>query len=198
MLLRIFNWVIENPFQTLALIFGIIYIILSVKENIWCWITGLISSALLVYVFFISKVYADMGLQVYYVFVSIYGWLNWLYGGKSKKHNDLKISRTNVKQGIILFITTVLLFVIIAYILVNYTDSDIPYWDAFTTAASFVATWMLARKLIEHWLIWIIVDAISVGLYIYKEIYGPLILMAVYTILAVIGYIQWKKSLQKQ
>ncbi|PLX13164.1 MAG: nicotinamide riboside transporter PnuC [Marinilabiliales bacterium] len=195
MLQQILSWILENPLQTLALIFGLAYILLSVKESIWCWVTGLISSALLVYVFFKSKVYADMGLQLYYVAISIYGWLNWLYGGRSKKQNDLKISRINIKLGMVLFIINGILFTIIAFILVNYTDSDIAYWDAFTTAASFVATWMLAKKYIEHWLIWIVVDFVSVGLYLYKEIYGALILMAVYTILAIVGYFEWKKTL---
>jgi len=176
MLQQILNWILENPVQTLALIFGLAYIALSIKENIWCWVTGLISSALLVYVFFKSKVYADMGLQLYYVAISIYGWFNWLYGGRSKKQNDLKISKINLRLGLNLFIVNAILFTIIAFILVNYTESDIAYWDAFTKAASFVATWMLAKKYMKHWLIRIVGDVGSVGLYLYKEIYGALIL----------------------
>jgi nicotinamide mononucleotide transporter len=136
-----------------------------------------------------------MSLQVYYVFVSIYGWYHWQYGSKSKKEDDLKISKTNIKTAFYLFIITGLLFVFIAYILVNFTDSTVPYWDSFTTAASFVATWMLARKMIEHWIIWIIVDAISLGLYLYKGLYPTVILFAVYTLLAVFGYIEWKRKM---
>jgi nicotinamide mononucleotide transporter len=138
-----------------------------------------------------------MGLQVYYLLVSVYGWYNWMFGAKSKKQDDLKISKINLKLGIYLIIVTILLFGVIAFILVNYTDSELPYWDSFTTAASFVATWMLAKKIIEHWIIWVIVDFVSLGLYIYKGLYPTVILFAVYTVLAFLGYIEWKKELRK-
>lgn len=191
-------WISDNYIELLGTVFGLLYILLSIKQNIWCWPVGLITSALYVYVFFVTKFYADMGLQVYYVIVSIYGWYHWKFGAKSKQQDDLKISKTTFKLGLILFFSTIVLFILIAYILVNYTDSEVPYWDSFTTAASFVATWMLARKLIEHWIVWIVVDAVSLGLYVYKGLYPTVILFAVYTILAVLGYIEWKKEYKKR
>jgi len=197
MLQQVLSWILDNYIELLGAIFGLLYIILSIRQNIWCWPVGLITSALYIYVFYITKFYADMGLQVYYLVVSIYGWYFWLFGGKSKKTDDLKISSVKFNLSIYLVIATGVLFGIIAYILVNYTDSEIPYWDAFTTAGSFVATWMLARKIIEHWLVWIIIDAVSLGLYIYKGLYATVILFAVYTVLAVTGYIEWKKELKK-
>lgn len=196
MLQQILDWVSNNYIELSATFFGLLYILLSIKQSIWCWPAGLITSALYVYVFFISKFYADMSLQVYYVVVSIYGWYHWQYGSKSKKADDLKITTLKPNLAIVLTLITAALFVLIAYILINFTDSTIPYWDAFTTAASFVATWMLARKIIEHWLIWIVVDAISMGLYAYKELYPTVILFAVYTILAVLGYFEWKKKIK--
>lgn len=198
MLQQILLWITNNYIELLGLFFGLLYILLSIKQNIWCWPVGFITSALYVYVFFVTKFYADMGLQVYYLMVSVYGWYHWMFGAKSKKQDDLKISKTNIKLAIYLFLAASILFIIISYILVNYTDSEIPYWDAFTTAASFVATWMLARKIIEHWIIWIIVDSVSLGLYIYKELYPTVILFAVYTVLAILGYIEWKKELKKK
>jgi nicotinamide mononucleotide transporter len=191
-------WISDNYIELLGAVFGLLYILLSIKQNIWCWPVGLITSALYVYVFFVTKFYADMGLQVYYVIVSIYGWYHWKFGAKSKQQDDLKISKTTIKLGVVLVISSIVLFVLIAYILVNYTDSEVPYWDSFTTAASFVATWMLARKLIEHWIVWIVVDAVSLGLYVYKGLYPTVILFAVYTILAVLGYIEWKKEYKKR
>jgi len=196
MLQQILIWITENYIELLATIFGLLYLFLSIKQNIWCWPAGLITSALYVYVFFVTKFYADMGLQVYYVFVSIYGWYHWKYGSRSKKNDDLKISKTNNKTALCLIVITGVLFVLIAYILVNFTDSTVPYWDSFTTAASFVATWMLARKMLEHWLIWIIVDGISLGLYLYKGLYPTVILFAVYTLLAVLGYFEWKRKME--
>lgn len=198
MLQQVLLWISNNYIELLGLIFGLLYILLSIKQNIWCWPVGFITSALYIYVFFVTKFYADMGLQVYYLIVSVYGWYYWMFGAKNKKQDDLKISKTNIKLGIYLFLANLILFAVIAYILVNYTDSEVPYWDAFTTAASFVATWMLARKIIEHWIIWIIVDSVSLGLYIYKGLYPTVILFAVYTVLAIFGYIEWKKELKKE
>ena len=195
MLQQILIWISNNYIELLGTIFGLLYILLSIKQNIWCWPAGLITSALYIYVFFSTKFYADMSLQVYYLFVSIYGWYHWMFGAKSKKQDDLKISKTSLKTALVLLLITILLFVLISYILVNYTDSTIPYWDSFTTAASVVATWMLARKMIEHWLIWIVVNTVSLGLYIYKGLYPTVILFIVYTILAIIGYIEWKRKM---
>ncbi len=193
---HILLWINNNYIELLGLVFGLLYILLSIKQNIWCWPAGFITSALYVYVFFESKFYADMGLQVYYVFVSIYGWYNWMFGAKSNKQDDLKISKTNSKLALYLLLATIVLFIFIAYILINYTDSEVPYWDAFTTAASFVATWMLAKKIIEHWIICIIVYSVSLGLYIYKGLYPTVILFTVYTILAILGYFEWKKQIK--
>jgi len=197
MLQNILIWISENYIEVLASIFGLLYILLSIKQNIWCWPVGFITSALYIYVFFVTRFYADMGLQVYYLIVSVYGWYYWMFGGKSKKQDDLVISKIGFKSGAILFLINAVLFSAISYVLINFTDSDIPYWDAFTTAASFVATWMLAQKKIEHWIIWIVVDAVSMGLYIYKGLYPTVFLFAVYTLLAILGYFEWKKELKK-
>lgn len=197
MLSEIILWINNHLVEVLGTIFGILYIFFSIKQNIWCWPVGLITSLLYVYVFFISKFYADMGLQVYYVFVSIYGWYFWLYGGKKNKTDNLEVTVTDLKLGIILFIVNAVFFVIIAYVLVNFTDSPLPYWDAFTTALSLVATWMLARKIIEHWILWVVVDTVSLALYFYKGLYATVILFTVYTILAIIGYFEWRKDLKK-
>lgn len=197
MLQNILIWISENYIEILGSIFGLLYILLSIKQNIWCWPVGFITSALYIYVFFVTRFYADMGLQVYYLIVSVYGWYHWMFGGRSKKQDNLGISKIDLKSGAILFLINVVLFLVIAYVLINFTDSDIPYWDAFTTAASFVATWMLAQKKIEHWIVWIVVDAVSMGLYIYKGLYPTVILFAVYTLLAILGYFEWKKELKK-
>jgi len=198
MLQHISLWISQNYIELLGSVFGLLYILFSIKQNIWCWPIGFITSALYIYVFFTTKFYADMGLQVYYLIISLYGWYHWMFGSKSNQQDDLKITKTNLKLGSILFIINAVIFGVIAYILVNYTDSEIPYWDAFTTSASFIATWMLAQKKIEHWIIWVIVDAVSLGLYIYKGLYPTVLLFAVYTILAILGYYEWKRARKKE
>jgi nicotinamide mononucleotide transporter len=192
------NWFVNNYIEFLGTIFGLIYIVFSIKQNILLWPVGIISSALYIYVFFYSKFYADMSLQVYYLFISIYGWYSWLHGkNKNTETNQIQITRATKKLSFILISLTFILFVFIAFILKNYTDSPLPYWDSFTTSASIIATWMLTKKYIEQWLIWIVVDAVSLGLYIYKGLYSTSFLFIVYTIMAIIGYFEWKKGMKK-
>ncbi|MBN2893315.1 MAG: nicotinamide mononucleotide transporter [Bacteroidales bacterium] len=191
------DWIVENWVEIFGAIAGLLYIFLSIKEKILLWPIGIITSTVYIYVFFQSKFYADMSLQFYYVFVSIYGWIFWLKGKKNEKDKQLKISKTPFKTIIILVFVTLALFLGMGWFLSNYTDSPVPFWDAFTTAASIVATWMLAKKFIEQWIIWIIVDIISAILYYKKGLYPTVILFGVYTIMAVIGYIEWRKTFVK-
>ena len=191
-------WIIDHSLEIIATIAGLLYIIYSVEQEILCWPYGIVSSAIYVYVFYISGIFADMALYVYYVIIGFYGWYNWLHGRKNPDNRQLPVRKINFKTGITLFIITSVLFIVISYILRNYTSSNIPYWDAFTTALSITATWMLTQKIMEHWIIWVIVDSMSAGLYLYKELYPSIILFAVYTILAVIGYIDWHKEWKNQ
>ncbi len=202
MLSEIFHWIGQHWVELIATITGLIYIYLSVKENVWLWVAGFFSSALYVYVYYKAKFYADMSMQFYYLAISVYGLYYWLFGGKKNLSDPnaekVPIQTTSLKLGIILFAVFVILWIILGFVLKDYTDSPVPWGDAFTTAGSIVATWMLARKYIEQWLIWIVVDSVSLGLYIYKHLYPTSFLFLVYTILAVVGYLQWHKTLQEQ
>jgi len=193
---KVIWWLLCNSIEVIATITGLIYLVYSVKGNILLWLFGLITSLLYVYVFFQSKIYADMGINIYYVVISVYGWIHWSKPGKNA--NELPVSKIRLPLGFALLLISIFLFVFIAYILRKYTDSDIALWDAFTTALSIVATWMLARKILEHWLIWIVVDSVSAGLYIYKGLYPTVFLFIVYTSLAILGYIEWHKTWKKQ
>lgn len=192
-----FEWFIQNYLELIATVTGLIYIYYGIKGDKRLWIYGFISSFIYVYVFLSAGIYADMGLSLYYVGVSIYGWVHWTYYGTSNKV-ELPITRTKPGEAFILLLVTGLIYLLIVYILSNYTDSNITHWDAFTTSASITATWMLARKMLEQWLIWVVVDAVSLGLYIYKGLYFTSFLFLVYTVMAIIGYIQWKRQLEKQ
>jgi len=186
------SWLQAHYVELLGVVFSVLYLFLSIRQNILLWPTGMISAVLYMVVFFQSKFYADMGLNAYYFLISIYGWVVWKQGGNGKKQRPVtRIRRTSA--GPLVFITA-LGFFGIALLLKNYTDSPIPYWDALTTAMSFTATWMLARKILEHWIVWIVVDVISMALYLYRGLYPTMILFAIYTTMAVIGYLEWKKS----
>lgn len=191
------EWLLGNLTELLGAILGILYIFFSIRQNILTWPTGLLTSILYVIVFFQAKLYADMGLQVYYVIISVYGWHFWLKGKKPGDKSQVPVRTTARKLRWLLYLASVILYVVILYILLNFTDSDVPYMDSLTTALSIVATWMLAKKYIGHWLIWIFVDAVSAGLYVYKGLWPTVILFVIYTVMAVLGYIEWKKDLEQ-
>ncbi|WP_346860921.1 nicotinamide riboside transporter PnuC [uncultured Draconibacterium sp.] len=192
----ILEWLLNNKIELLGAILGIVYIVFSIRQNILTWPTGLVTSAIYVAVFFNARLYADMGLQVYYVAISIYGWYFWIKGKKPQNTTQVPVKNTPGLLWIKLTFVSVVLYTILLYILLNWTNSDVPYMDSLTTALSIVATWMLAKKYIEHWLLWIFIDAFSAGLYIYKGLWPTVVLFIIYTIMAVLGYIEWKKDLQ--
>ena len=188
------EWLSVNFIELSGAILGLVYILFSIRQNILTWPTGLLTSALYIIVFYQSGFYADMGLQVYYVVISIYGWLYWLKGRKPADKSKIPVRTTRIVLWIKITGITIFIYGIILYILLNFTDSTVPYMDSMTTALSITATWMLARKYIEHWLIWIFVDLFSAGLYIYKNLWPTVILFLVYTFMAWWGYREWKKD----
>lgn len=190
----ILKWLSGNYIELLGAILGMAYIIFSIRQNILTWPVGLLTSILYVWVFFDSKLYADMGLQIYYVVISIYGWYEWLYGNKTNGKTKLSISRLTPKLGFYLSVISLAIFLLIWFILKNFTDSPVPMADALATGLSIVATWMLARKILEHWLVWVFVDAFSIGLFWYKDLHPTVILFVIYTIMAFGGFIEWKKE----
>lgn len=183
-----------------GVITGLLYLLLEIKQHKAMWIVGFITSLVYVFVFFQAKVYADMGLNAYYVLISIYGFIQW---GRKGRH--LKKQKVN-EQDIIVYkhLTPVLLigiliaiggiFLILWYGLSHYTDSPIPVGDAFTTAVGIVATWMLAKYFIEHWTFWIIVNIVSVYLYYLRGLYPTMFLYICYAALAVVGLYIWRKK----
>ncbi len=192
----IVSWIAENYFELIASGIGFVAIFLQIKQNVWYWLVSIIMVSMYIYIYIDAKLYADMSLQFYYLVISFYGWYMWLFGKTiNNKQSELRVSNSSKRLMGILLVLSILLFFFIAGVLMTFTNSDLPYWDSFTTSLSFIATWMLARKILENWLIWIIVDAVSVGIYIYKDLYPTAVLFLFLTILAFVGYIQWKKDL---
>jgi nicotinamide mononucleotide transporter len=195
---NLFNWASQHWVEISGAVLGVTYVILSIKQNVRTWLMGLLSSALYIYVFLESGFYADMTLQIYYVWISIYGWILWA-GGKQTDHGKetLQVTTTSKKISLILVVISLLLWALIWIFLKQFTNSPVPIGDSFITSLSIVATWMLARKKIEHWLVWIIVDLVSLILFIFKGLYPTTILYAIYTLASVWGYIEWKKDFKK-
>jgi len=193
----IYNWALENWVEMCGMAAGLIYIWFSIRQSILTWPVGLITAFLYIWIFFDAQIFAQMGLQFYYVLISIYGWWSWQHGESgNSKDKMLYISRTGIRLWVRLFVVNILLFIVISYILVK-VNSPIAYWDAFITSLSIIATWMLARKKFEHWLLWMLIDTISIGLYIYRGLYPTTILFIAYTVMAIIGYFEWRRDLKK-
>ncbi len=188
------HWAIINYLELLGALLGVVYIVFSIRQHLFTWPTGLATSLFYIAIFFREKFYADMALQFYYVVISLYGWFWW---SKNNTSSDLvlKVSRSGNSYVIKALGVTLVLWLGIYLILRFATDSPLPIMDALTTAMSITATYMLARKKLEHWIIWMVVNLISAGLYLYKELYPTTLLFLIYTAMAIVGYLAWKKEL---
>ena len=187
-----FSYFQTHWIEIIGAILSLIYIYLSIKAKVSLWFFGIVSSLFYIVVFYQTKFYADMSLQFYYVFISIYGWIHWK-NGKSE-NEELTTAIMKNRDRLVTIVGTVVVYVIYYLILANYTDSTIPKSDALVGALSVIGTWMLAKKFLENWLMWILADGLCVGLYLYKELYPTAILFVIYTVMAGVGYWEWKKQ----
>lgn len=189
------DWLAEHYIEIFGAVTGLLFLYLEIKENIWLWPVGIVTSALYIYIFFFTKFYADMSLQFYYLGVSIYGWWRWVRGAREDNSSEgLPVIKLKARLGINLLIFTVAIFLLMMYVLINFTDSPVPIGDAFTTALSITATWMLTRKILDMWFLWMVANGVSLGLYIYKGLYPTSVLFFFYFAMSIVGYLQWKKS----
>ena len=190
-----------NYLELTGTIVGLIYLWLEYRASYFLWIAGFIMPAIYVFVYYEAGLYADVGINIYYLLASVYGMVYWARGNKKSKGEPAKevpITLTPKRQYIPLFILSVLLTAAIAQILINFTDSNVPWADSFTTALSIVGMWMLARKYCEQWLVWIMVDVVCSILYVYKELYFTAGLYALYAVIAYFGYLKWKEMMKTQ
>lgn len=176
---------------------GILCVWLAAKNNIWNWPVAIVSVLIYIFIFFETKLYADMGLQVYFFATNIYGWYFW-----SKHRNNPEESRPVTlitRKEIILSIIGVIGFtIVLGLLLFKKTDASFPFIDSFCTACSLIAQIFLARKVLQNWLIWIFVDAIYVGMYFSKDLYATGLMYALYIGIATMGYLDWRKVYREQ
>ena len=177
--------------QIVGVVLGLIYLYLEYKANIYLWIVGLIMPIVHGYLYFSSGLYADFCMQLYYVLAGIYGWVVWKNAPKKKSNGA--IVHTPIGEIPFLFLIYALLHASIYYFLVRFTNSTVPVLDSFTTALCILAYWMLSKKYVEQWLVWLVVDVTTVGLYVYTGIPITAGLYLLYSVLAIVGYLRWKK-----
>lgn len=180
--------------EIIAAIISIFAVYLTTRQKIICFPIGIVSVALYFYIFFEAKLYADMALQIFYIAMLIYGWYNWLF--KKNDNKELKVTKLKKREYPIPLAIVILFTFGLGFLLKNHTDAALPFVDAFTTSLSLFAQWLVAKKKIENWVVWVIADSIYIGMYIYKDLYPTAILYFIFIILAIKGLIEWKKSLE--
>jgi nicotinamide mononucleotide transporter len=195
-LTEVLQYLQQNWLEVTGVITGFICVYLNARENIWGWPMGIISCFLYIFIMYQAQFYADMWLQVVYVFLNAYGWYEWLYGGANKQ--ALTVSHVIPKEILILLPAGILLTSAAYYYFATQTDASQPFWDSFNTAFSLVAIYLQAKKRLESWLVWITVDIIYVPLFYFRGLYPTAGLYLAYLILATAGYLLWRKSMLKQ
>jgi len=177
--------------ENLAVVLAIAYLILAMYEKISCWYAALGNTVIFTVLFWNVNLLMDSALNVYYMAMAVYGWWQWQKGGA--RHTGVKISRWGMKQHGLAIIAVVIISLLSGWLLTNNTSASWPYLDSFTTWASVLTTWMVAKKILENWLYWIVIDGVSIILYVDKELYSTALLFAAYVVMVIFGYFKWHR-----
>lgn len=192
-----------NLLEIAGFIIGVVYLWWEYHANPKVWIASVIMPAISMWIYFGKGLYADFGINIYYLLMAVYGYWLWTRGAraaqteKDAQREATPIRHTPLWAWAVALGGLALIWAALAWFLIHFTDSTVPYADAFTTALSIVATWMMARKFAEQWLAWLVVDAVCVWLYIYKGLVFYPILYAIYTVIAFFGYLKWLRLMKQ-
>jgi len=193
---NITNGFINTSFiEWLGVLSGLVYVILISLKKISAWFFALLSSCLYVYLCYVSNLFLETGLQLFYSVMAIYGWLKWK---QDTIESESRIVQWKFKYHLINILISGSLTIIVGYIFDKYTSQANPYTDAFSTIFSLVATFMVTKKVLENWIYWIIIDAVCIYLFASRGLYLTSLLFLIYTSIAIIGYIQWRKLIKLQ
>ena len=182
-----------SPWETAAVALAIVYLILVIRQNIWCWAAAIASTTIYIFLMYSASLYMESALQFFYIAIAIYGWRQWRAGGL--EHDTLAVSTWPPKRHLAAIALILVLAAISGTLLMRFTGAALPYLDSFTTWGAIVTTWMVARKILENWIYWFVIDSVSVYLYISRELYLTSGLFLLYLVLIVIGYRAWRRSM---
>lgn len=183
-----------NYLEIAGTLIGLLYLWFEYRASIWLWPVSVVMPAIYMVVYYQAGLYADAGISVYYLLAGGYGWWMWMRGVSEQQEKPITFAPR--RQYVWLALYAGLLFAALGSWLSVCTDSNVPWWDGLTTAFSIIAMWMLAQKYVEQWLVWLGVDVVSCGLYVYKDLYFTSALYAVYALIAWFGYVKWKQLMQ--
>ena len=187
----------DRIMEIAGLAVGLAYLYFEYHAHRLVWLMSVIMPMISLFIYYRAGIYADFAINIYYLLIAVYGYIVWTFGLKRKKREPLPVTHMPLKYYAAAIVALIAIFAFLAWGLVSFTNSNVPYWDAFTTALSIVAMWMLARKYAEQWIAWFIVDAVCVGLYFYKGIYFYSALYSVYTVIALFGYRKWLRLMHQ-
>ena len=179
-----------------AVALAVLYLLLAIRQNIWCWAAAAVSTALYLFIMHAARLYAEAALQIFYLAMAAYGWYQWRRGGAN--HQGVEVSTWPMRKHLIAALVVFTLVLISGGLLQRFSDAALPFADAFTTWGAVVATWMVARKILENWIYWFVIDAVSVYLYVSRELYFTSVLFVAYLVMIVFGYRSWKRSMLEQ
>ena len=185
-----FDALIDNLAEIIGVMFAIGYLLLAVRQIIWCWLAWILSSLLYLYVMFNAGLYMEAALQIFYVAMGLYGWMQW---SKVGTEEHLVVRRWGLGNHLFAVSVILILTLLSGEVLSNYTTAAMPFMDALTTWGAIVTTYMVAKKLIENWIYWFVIDSISIYLFISRELYFTAVLFFVYLFIIIYGYRSWKQ-----
>lgn len=186
------------PLEAAGVVLSIAYLVLAIRESLWCWPAAFLSSVITIAVMFGARLYSEAGLNVFYAAMAIYGWYQWRYGGARTGMRELPIAVWPLKTHVLAIGGSLAASVAVGWLMSRYTDAAFPYLDAFVTVSSIVTTYMIARKILENWLYWLVVDSLSLYLYLQRGLYLYVGLFALYLVLVVIGFVRWHRDWRAQ
>ncbi len=186
-----------TSWEMVAVLLSVTYLLLAIKQSLWCWVAAFISTLIYIVLFFDASLLMDSALNLFYLVMAIYGWYSWKYGNGINKNEELEITTYGLAKNLKIIGILIIVSLILGYIMANYTRADFAYLDTFTTVFAVFTTYTLTKKVLENWLYWIVIDSVSIYIYINKGFYLTAILFAFYTVLAFIAYNNWKKEYEK-
>jgi nicotinamide mononucleotide transporter len=187
------EWMLENGIELTGAFLGLVFVYLEIKAHVMVWPIGILSSVLYTIVFYRSGFFGEAALQIYFILASFYGWWKWVQ--PQLKSADQNIITTFPREKLrYLFLLSILLFGLLIFALGRWTSSPVPFQDAFLTTLNIIGTWMLAKKYIEHWWVWIVVNFLSTLIFYSRSLYPTVLLYFIFFVLSFVGLLKWKPT----
>ena len=185
--------------EALAVVLAITYLVLAIRQNIWCWAAAAVSTLIYLFIMFDAKLYMESVLQLFYLAMAAYGWYQWRAHGQSSDgqiREVLQVKTWPLSYHLFAIVSVLILVFVSGHLLSQYSDAALPHLDSFTTWGAVIATFMVARKILENWVYWFVIDAVSVGLYLNRGLLLTALLFVFYLVLIILGYRSWRASMQ--